>query len=96
MNTDLHEFFLLGGETTRIGLQLRGRAIGGWLGPVWIQDGLARRADSSLDPVRAGMCPINRSEKSVPDPNQILPVGTLLHHGVEAPLGWCPHSKKDP
>jgi hypothetical protein len=96
MDADLHGLFLLGCETIRIGMQLRGRAIGGRLGPVWIQNGLARTADWSLDPARARRYPINRSEKSVPDPNQILLVGTLLHHGVKAPLDWFSYSKNDP
>lgn len=69
MDADLHGFFLLDCETIRIGMQLRGRAIENRLHPVWIHDGLPRRADSSIDSVGVGMYPINQSEMSVPDPN---------------------------
>ena len=91
-----HGFFLLGGETFRIGMQLRGRAVGGRQGFVWIQNGLARTADWSLDPARPRRYPINRSEKSVPDPNQALPVSLCSTTESKRPSAGVLTFRKDP
>ncbi len=77
-------------------MQLSGRAVGDRQGFVWIQNGLARTADWSVDPARPRRYPINRSEKSVPDPNQAHPVSLCSIPESKRPSAVVPTFRKDP